>query len=188
MFNEDDPEIVADAKAEAERKWGKKSYLLPSTLFRDRAVIQRDLPVPVWGHGVPGTEITVSFADQRKTTEVDEFERWRVTLDPMPASSEGRDLNIRCSNSESRTIRDVLVGDVWVMTGSRQLSSELLRPKAGDAASPPKKPCHWSASFVSKPTPAVSGRRANREWRLAVASMWLLGSPRILTKWGIRRP
>ncbi len=128
---EDDIALVAAAKAEAEQKWGKKTYLLPSTLFRDRAVIQRDLPVPVWGHGVPGTEITVVFGDQRKKTVVGEFERWLVTLDPMPAFSSGRDLRIHCSNGEARTIRDVLVGDVWIMTGSRSLSGELLRPAEG---------------------------------------------------------
>ena len=136
MFNGDDPKIVAAAKAEAERKWGKKTYLLPATLFRDRAVIQRDLPVPVWGHGVPGTEITVTFGDQKKMTKVDAFERWHVTLDPMSASSQGRDLEIHCSNGEARTVRDVLVGDVWIMTGSRQLSSELIRPKKGEGDSP----------------------------------------------------
>ena len=133
MFNEDDPEIVAAAKAEAERRWSKKSYLLPSTLFRDRCVLQRDLPVPVWGHGVPATEITVSFGGQTKKTTVDEFERWRVTLDPMSSSSTGRDLVIRSSVDEERTIHDVLVGDVWIMTGSRQLDGQLIRPDKGKA-------------------------------------------------------
>jgi len=135
MFNEDDPRIVAAAKAEAERRWGTKAYLLPATLFRDHAVIQRGLPVPVWGHGVPGTEITVAFGGQEKRTKVGEFERWRVTLDPMPASSQGRDLEIRCSNGEARTVRDVLVGDVWIMTGSHQLSGELVGAKKGEAVS-----------------------------------------------------
>jgi hypothetical protein len=91
LFNEDDPVIVAAAKAEAERKYGKKTYLLPSTLFRNHAVIQRGIPVPVWGHGVPGTEVTVVFGKQRKKTVVGEYERWRVTLGPMPASGKGRD-------------------------------------------------------------------------------------------------
>ncbi len=136
MFNEDDPKIVAAAKAEAQRKWGKKAYLLPATLFRDRAVIQRDLPVPVWGHGVPGTDMTVAFGDQKKKTKVDEFERWHVTLDPMPASRQGRDLEIHCSSGEARTVRDVLVGDVWIMTGSRRLAGELIRRKEGEGVSP----------------------------------------------------
>ncbi len=128
MFNEDDPEIVAAAKAEAEAKYGKKMYLLPSTLFRDRCVLQHGQPVPVWGHGIPGTTITVRFAGQVKTAEVDEFERWSLMLDPMPSSSEGRDLVMESSAEERRVIREVWVGDVWVLTGSRQLDGQLLRP------------------------------------------------------------
>jgi hypothetical protein len=88
--------------------------------------------VPVWGHGVPGVTITVSFGGQSKSAVVDEFERWSVTLDPMSAASQERDLEIHCSNGEARTVQDVLVGDVWIMTGSRQLSSELIRPKEGE--------------------------------------------------------
>ena len=52
----------------------------------------------------------------------------------MPASSRGRDIEIHCSNGEASTIRDVLVGDV--MTGSRQLSGELIRPREGEEACP----------------------------------------------------
>lgn len=128
MFNEDDPDIVAAAQAEAIRKYGKKTYLLPSTLFRDRCVLQRDRAVPVWGHGIPGSEITVSFGGQIQKTNVDEFERWRVTLDPLPASAKGRNLLIRSSVNEERKIRDVLVGDVWIISGSRQLDGQLIRP------------------------------------------------------------
>jgi sialate O-acetylesterase len=135
MFNEDDPVIVATAKAEAERKWGKKTYLLPSSLFRNHAVLQRDLPVPVWGHGVPGTEITVAFGAQKKIAKVDQFERWSLVLDPMSAFAKGRDLKITCSNGEARTIADVLVGDVWIMTGSRDMSGELIRAKKGETVS-----------------------------------------------------
>lgn len=134
MFNEDDPAIVAAAEAEAERKWGKRSYLLPATLFRDGVVLQRGLPVPVWGHGVPGTVITVRFGGQERQTRVGEFEFWRVTLDPMPAAAGGRDLEIFCSNGEASTIRDVLVGDVWMLTGGRQLDGQLVRPVDGEPA------------------------------------------------------
>lgn len=125
MFNEDDAEIVAAAKADAERRYGKRSFLLPSTLFRDRMVLQRDVPLPVWGHGIPGSEITVTFAGQTRKTKVDEFERWRVTLDPVSFSAKERDLLIRSNADEEKTIRDVWVGEVWILTGSRQLDGKL---------------------------------------------------------------
>jgi sialate O-acetylesterase len=132
LFKEDDLALVAAEKAEAERKWGKKSYLLPSSLLRDHAVIQRDLQVPVWGHGIPGTEITVVFGDQSKKTVVGEFEQWLVNLDPMPASSKGRDLKIICSDGVQKTIKDIVVGDVWMMTGASDLPGELIRAKTGE--------------------------------------------------------
>jgi hypothetical protein len=132
LFNEDDPVIVDAARMEAERKWGKKTYLLVSSLFRDHAVIQRNLPVPVWGHGIPGTEITVVFGDQSKKTVVGEYEKWLVKLEPMPAASQGRDLKIICSDGVNKTIKDIVVGDVWIMTGARSLPSEIIKEEQGD--------------------------------------------------------
>jgi hypothetical protein len=132
MFTEDDPVIVAHAKAEDIRKYGKKTYLLPSTLFRDHAVIQRNIAVPVWGHGVPGTTLTITYGNQTKRTKVDEFEKWMVKLDPMPASAQGKDLIITCSDGVIKTIKDIVVGDVWMITGSRNMPGELTRVPKGE--------------------------------------------------------
>ncbi|NQU26453.1 MAG: hypothetical protein HQ567_34640 [Candidatus Nealsonbacteria bacterium] len=137
LFKEDDPAIVAAAKAEAERRWGKKAYLQVSSIFRDHAVIQRDLPVPVWGHGIPGTEITVVFGGQSKKTVVGEYEKWLVTLDPMPASSKGRDLTIICSDGVTKTIKDIVVGEVWILTGTPSIASELVLSRDPEVK-PPK--------------------------------------------------
>ena len=49
----------------------------------------------------------------------------------MPVSRDSRDLIIASSTGELTTIRDVLVGDVWVLTGTRQLDGQLVRAKAG---------------------------------------------------------
>ena len=140
MFKEDDPAIVAAEKAEAERRWGKKTYLLPSSLFRNGAVIQRDIPVPVWGHGVPGVEITVVFGDQSKKTVVGEYEKWSVRLDPMPASGKGRDLKIICSDGVKKTIKDIVVGDVWILTGMQSITNEMAASRKKDAKLPKPMP------------------------------------------------
>ncbi len=123
-------------QAKAEQPTAKNSYLQPSTLLRNQAVLQRGLPVPVWGHAEPNTEITVTFGDQKKTTKTNDFDYWQVTLDSMPASATGRDLVITCSNGLTKTIKDVLIGDVWVMTGAMSLTSGLAAQKNGE--SPPK--------------------------------------------------
>ena len=85
----------------------------PADMFGENMVLQRDAKVPVWGWGEPGEEITVSFAGQTKRTNADRFGRWRVELDPMPASAEGRTMDITSSASKVQ-IPSVYVGDVWL--------------------------------------------------------------------------
>jgi sialate O-acetylesterase len=84
-------------------------------------VLQRDMPVPVWGWGAPGTEIAVEFKAQRKTAKVDADGRWQVVLDPMPASAEPHELRATSTDLKSKIqnlkLADVLVGDVWLCTG-----------------------------------------------------------------------
>ena len=81
-------------------------------------VLQRDMRAPVWGTAEPNAEVTVEFANQRKTTKADASGKWIADLDPMPASAEPRELRITQSNPQSAIpnpqFKDVLVGDVWV--------------------------------------------------------------------------
>ncbi len=111
-------------------------YLQLATLFRPRSVVQCDRPVPVWGFARPGVEVTVRFAGQEKKAVADEFERWRVDLDPLAASADGRDLVVTASDGASRTVPDVVIGDLWILTGTSKLSSELLRPGSDEPAAP----------------------------------------------------
>ncbi len=131
LFQED----VADAAPPA-AKAEPAPYLQLATLFRPGSVVQCDRPVPVWGFARPGVEVTVRFAGQSKTATVDEFERWRVDLDPLTASADGRDLVVTASDGASRTVPDVVVGDLWILTGTSKLSSELLRPGSDESAAP----------------------------------------------------
>src|SRR5689334_11777135 len=55
---------------------------LPS-MFTDHAVLQRDMPVPVWGSADPGEEVTVTIAGQTQKTKADDNGKWRVTLEPL---------------------------------------------------------------------------------------------------------
>lgn len=127
FFQEKKPPVEVAADDETKKPVVRKPFLAPATLFRNHLILQRDLPIPVWGHATPGTEITVTFGDQTKTCKVGEFEQWLVKLDPMPASGEGRDLQISCSNGQKKTIKDILIGDVWFLTGSRDLPSEIIK-------------------------------------------------------------
>jgi sialate O-acetylesterase len=108
------------------------------TLFSDHAVLQRNMPVPVWGTASPGESVEVLFVGQTKTTTADGSGAWRVTLDPMPASPAPGPMTVRGQNT--LTVQSVQVGEVWVGSGQsnmfRGISQDAERPLAlSEAAS-----------------------------------------------------
>jgi sialate O-acetylesterase len=102
-----------------------RSEVTPAALFTDNAVLQRDKPVPVWGTGAKGEKVTVTFATQQRTATAGPDGRWIVMLDPMPASTTGSDLVIAGSNTI--TVRNVLVGEVWLCSGQSNMEWPLAR-------------------------------------------------------------
>jgi sialate O-acetylesterase len=91
-------------------------------LFSDHIVLQRDMPVPVWGTAKPGTKITVKFGQQEKTTETGKDGKWLVRLDALKASAEPAELTVKSVTGDKPvTIADVLVGDVWLCSGQSNM-------------------------------------------------------------------
>ena len=94
--------------------------LKPAALFTDHMILQRDLPVPVWGKANPGEEVSVEFAGQKKTVKADAEGKWKVKLDALPVSAESRPLKIN-----DIVINDVLVGDVWLASGQSNMGFQV---------------------------------------------------------------
>jgi sialate O-acetylesterase len=90
-----------------------------SNLFGDSMVLQRDLPVAVWGQADAGEKITVSFAGARAEAVADAAGNWSLKLPAFPESSDGRELTVAGKNTI--TIRNVAVGDVWVCSGQSNM-------------------------------------------------------------------
>ncbi|MBL8795331.1 MAG: hypothetical protein JNM56_15610 [Planctomycetia bacterium] len=93
-------------------------------VFGDSMVLQRDQAVPVWGTARPGERITVAFQGQERMTSADAQGRWRVDLAPMPAQARGQPLTVRGENTI--TLRDVLVGEVWIGAGQSNMDTPVL--------------------------------------------------------------
>lgn len=92
---------------------------LPNVLTSNM-VLQRDQPVPIWGTSLPGESVTVAFAGQSKNAQAAADGRWQVSLDPMPASFEKRDLRISASGQDT-VLQNILVGDVWLCGGQSNM-------------------------------------------------------------------
>jgi len=90
--------------------------------FTEHMVLQRDLPVPVWGTAAPGEKITVKFAGQTKSVKADASGQWRVELRKLKASAESRDLIVTGSATPAPLrLGDVLVGEVWLASGQSNM-------------------------------------------------------------------
>jgi sialate O-acetylesterase len=106
----------------------------PGAPFSDGAVLQRGMKVPVWGTVDPPVskmlrKVNVEFAGQKKTAVVGRDGEWRVDLDPMDASCEGRTMTISQlspgfffdSVVDKVEVKDVLVGEVWIASGQSNM-------------------------------------------------------------------
>ena len=88
-------------------------------IVSDHMVLQRDMPVPIWGTADPNEKVTVTFAGQTKTATADAKGKWRVDLDPLKASAKPRELTVKGKNAI--TLKDVLVGEVWLGSGQSNM-------------------------------------------------------------------
>ncbi len=83
-------------------------------------VLQRDVPVPVWGRAEPGERVCVSFAGQEVSTTADEAGDWQVSLEPMSASKVERSLTVSGAGS-AVVFTNVVGGDVWLCSGQSNM-------------------------------------------------------------------
>lgn len=131
-------------------------------VFSDHMVLQRDLPVPIWGTAAPGEKITIKFAGQEKSAVADAAGNWRLKLDPLKASAEPRALVVSSSiNHQPLTISSVLVGDVWVGSGQSNM--------AGSAGGYSKNDPVLAAAIAAAPYPQIRLLKGNGRWAEATA-------------------
>lgn len=128
---------------------------LPS-VFGSNMVLQRDRTVPVWGSADAGERVTVSVAGQTKTTVADAQGKWKVALDPMPASAQPIVVTIAGSNTIE--LNNVLVGDVWICSGQSNMEWPVTRsrdpePVAAGADQPMIRLFNASAKKKASPEP-----------------------------------
>ena len=133
-------------------------------MFSDQAVLQRVKPVPVWGRAEPGETVTVDFAGQKKTATTDAAGRWLVTLDPMPANAEPRELRVASAdphaNAKTLKVSGVVVGDVWLSAGGNEVGRRGTDADASpdDRQSPPVRVFQVTPGTAPRPQTDVKGR------------------------------
>jgi sialate O-acetylesterase len=94
---------------------------LPQVLS-DHMVLQRNAPIHIWGWANPGEQVTVSLQSQKQSTTTGDLGKWSVYLPPQPA---GGPYTITIQATNTVTIADVLIGDVWFASGQSNMEMPL---------------------------------------------------------------
>lgn len=102
-------------------------------IFTDHCVLQREMPVPVWGWAEPDGQVTIEFSGQKKTATADKTGKWLVTLERMKASADSRELRVS-SGGKTVTLKDVLVGEVWLASGQSNMGFSITKSTHADEA------------------------------------------------------
>ena len=104
-------------------------------LFSDHMVLQRNMPVPVWGKAKPSEEITVSIGSRKAKTATDINGHWKIHLAELKAGGP-HELKIE-TKDEKIIIRDVMVGEVWLCSGQSNMEFPM-KKSIDDAGNPAK--------------------------------------------------
>jgi len=125
--------------------------------FSDHMVLQRDGRAPIWGTAAPGEAVTVKFRDQELKATADDKGNWRVVLEKLKAG--GPD-ELTVAGTNTLTLKDVLVGEVWVGSGQSNMAGNVGGYSKDDPV---------LAELATKDYPQIRGCNARGGWTIAEA-------------------
>jgi sialate O-acetylesterase len=112
--------LLLGASALAARQPAPAGSRLLHPLFDDHAIVQRDRPFTVYGETTPGADVVVTLGPAKAETRAARDGQWTATL---PALAAGGPYTLTASTkSETKTVTDVLVGDVFFCSGQSNMA------------------------------------------------------------------
>jgi len=108
--------IAADA---AEPEPGPNGELRPAAVIGSHMVLQRDMPLPVWGWAEAGEAVTVTIAGNQAKAIADAEGSWKVKLPAMKAG--GPHVMTISGRKKTLTLENVMVGEVWLCSGQSNM-------------------------------------------------------------------
>ncbi len=108
------------------------SEVILPPIFSDHMVLQRDQPIPIWGTASAGEKVSVTLGNETLMTVADQNGIWQVKLAPRVANKNPVSLILVGSNS--MTINDILIGEVWVCSGQSNMHWPLKQANQGAEA------------------------------------------------------
>jgi len=96
-----------------------KLQLAPA--LTDHMVLQRDQPITIWGTAAANATVTVRLGEIEKVGKATSAGTFAVTLPKQPANAVGTNMTVTAEGAASVTLKDVVIGDVWLATGQSNM-------------------------------------------------------------------
>ena len=93
-------------------------------LVSDGMVLQRDAAVIVWGWAAPQEAVSVAFLGKTYRATAGADGKWRIQLPHLKA---GGPFEMNIAGSNQLTVKNILVGDVWLCSGQSNMETPMSR-------------------------------------------------------------
>ena len=101
-------------------------------IFGDNMLLQRDSSVKIWGRADANANVDVAFAGQKKSVKANSEGWWSLKLDKMSANKNPQEMMIYENGKLGKTIKNILVGEVWIAGGQSNMQWDLKRSTDAD--------------------------------------------------------
>ncbi len=91
-------------------------------LVRDSMILQRDVPIRIWGWSGKGEKITIRFNGKTYKTKGSTEGRWSIKLAKMQA---GGPYTMQIKAKNTIRLQDIWIGDVWVCAGQSNMVHQM---------------------------------------------------------------
>lgn len=94
----------------------------PAKLFTNHTVLQREIPVNIWGSADPNGIVNIELNGQNQKTVSDQNGNWKATLNPMEA---GGPYEMKIIGQDTISLKNILIGEVWIGSGQSNMEMPL---------------------------------------------------------------
>lgn len=91
-------------------------------LVRDSMILQRDLPVKIWGWSSKKERVKINFNNKTYKTIADTNGKWAIEL---PAMKAGGPFSMTIEGINKIILKDILLGDVWICSGQSNMVHQM---------------------------------------------------------------
>ncbi|MGM0620051.1 MAG: sialate O-acetylesterase [Bacteroidota bacterium] len=93
-------------------------------LVSDGMVLQRNTDVKIWGWATPGKTVQVQFLEDIYSSTANEKGEWDINFSNLKA---GGPHTMQIISSDTITLNNILIGDVWFCSGQSQMDIDMNR-------------------------------------------------------------